>query len=220
MARTNFGRTLLQHLNNTQKPLSETLFGSRVGSRDIPWNPRIGGVRFLAQKIECILTQNVPKIGKTGEVVEVAPGYLRNFLMPKLMALPNLPHYAFVARQKKEIEKDSKGLMEKETQRESAERDMVEYKKAVRRLDRALVGIRRLVLGKGDELCKPVTKEDIIAEVERQLYVIIYPENMVMPSDITQAGLHEIPLRFPSVIPLPEGKKQIALKIKIVRKFS
>lgn len=36
--------------------------------------------------MEVILSQDIPKLGKTGEVVKVKEGYARNFLIPRKMA--------------------------------------------------------------------------------------------------------------------------------------
>ena len=36
--------------------------------------------------MEVILCQDVPKVGKTGDVVKVKDGYARNLLLPKKMA--------------------------------------------------------------------------------------------------------------------------------------
>ena len=38
--------------------------------------------------MKVILTEDVAKLGKKGEVIEVAEGYGRNFLLPKKLALP------------------------------------------------------------------------------------------------------------------------------------
>ena len=37
-------------------------------------------------QIEVMLMDNVKKLGKSGEIVKVAPGYARNFLFPKGIA--------------------------------------------------------------------------------------------------------------------------------------
>ena len=41
--------------------------------------------------MEVILREDVEKLGTRGEVVEVAPGYARNFLLPKKLALEASP---------------------------------------------------------------------------------------------------------------------------------
>src|SRR5262249_40654074 len=38
--------------------------------------------------MEVILREHVDNLGKRGEVVKVAPGYARNFLLPRKLALP------------------------------------------------------------------------------------------------------------------------------------
>jgi len=38
--------------------------------------------------MEIILTEDVPKLGEMGEVVSVAPGYGRNYLIPQGLAIP------------------------------------------------------------------------------------------------------------------------------------
>jgi large subunit ribosomal protein L9 len=38
--------------------------------------------------VKVILTQDVDKLGKSGELKEVAEGYARNFLMPRKLAVP------------------------------------------------------------------------------------------------------------------------------------
>ena len=38
------------------------------------------------QKI--VLTQDVANVGNAGEIVEVRPGYARNFLIPQNLAIP------------------------------------------------------------------------------------------------------------------------------------
>ena len=36
--------------------------------------------------MKVILKQDIEKLGKTGEIVKVAPGYGRNFLIPRKLA--------------------------------------------------------------------------------------------------------------------------------------
>lgn len=37
--------------------------------------------------VKVVLTQDVPSLGKAGELKEVSPGYMRNFLVPKRLAV-------------------------------------------------------------------------------------------------------------------------------------
>ena len=42
----------------------------------------------MARRVQVVLSEDVVNLGKRGEVVDVAPGFARNFLLPKNKALP------------------------------------------------------------------------------------------------------------------------------------
>ena len=42
----------------------------------------------MTQNVKVILTHEVDKLGSVGDVVEVRPGYARNYLLPRLLATP------------------------------------------------------------------------------------------------------------------------------------
>lgn len=55
--------------------------------------------------MEVILIENVPSVGFLGDVVEVKPGYFRNYLFPKKLAVPaNRSRLAEFEHQKKLLE--------------------------------------------------------------------------------------------------------------------
>lgn len=56
-------------------------------------------------------------------------------------------------------------------------------------------------------------------QVARQLSVRIEPENLHLPTPLPSLGEFEVPLRLPKSIPLPEGKVQWTLDVKIRRKW-
>ncbi|XP_010537195.1 PREDICTED: uncharacterized protein LOC104811989 [Tarenaya hassleriana] len=180
------------------------------------------GVRY--RKLEVILTTTIEKLGKAGETVKVAPGYFRNHLMPKLLAVPNIDKFAYLIREQRKIYKCEEDEEIKVVQK-STEDTTKEYEKAAKRLATANLVLRRLVdkekfrnrSSKDDkpDVRTPVTKEEIVAEVARQLCVKIEPENVHLASPLTAFGEYEVPLRFPKSIPLPEGSVQWTLKVKI-----
>lgn len=55
-------------------------------------------------------------------------------------------------------------------------------------------------------------------QVARQLSVRIETENLHLPTPLPYLGEFEVPLRLPKSIPLPEGKVQWTLDVKIRRK--
>lgn len=47
--------------------------------------------------------QDIDKLGKAGETVKVAPGYFRNHLMPKLLAVPNIDKFAYLVTEQRKV---------------------------------------------------------------------------------------------------------------------
>ncbi|GAB2298883.1 hypothetical protein Dimus_032961 [Dionaea muscipula] len=172
------------------------------------------GIRY--KKLEIILTTNVDKLGKAGQTVKVAPGYFRNYLMPNLLALPNIEKFAFLIREQRKIY-EPKEAEEATVLKETAVDKMTEYKNAAKRLDKGKLVLRRYIKV-DNEIRTPVTKDEIISEVARQLGVCIQPENLHLPAPLSSLGEYELPLRFPRSIPLPEGKIMRTLHVKIRRK--
>jgi large subunit ribosomal protein L9 len=45
----------------------------------------------MAKRVQLVLRENVSKLGKSGDLVEVAPGYARNYLLPQGLAVRTTP---------------------------------------------------------------------------------------------------------------------------------
>ncbi|PKA66330.1 50S ribosomal protein L9, chloroplastic [Apostasia shenzhenica] len=178
------------------------------------------GLRYKNRKLQVILTETIDKLGKAGETVMVAPGHFRNHLMPKMLAVPNIPKYEVLIREQRKLyqreEEKVEGLPEVKDDA-SQENKMKEYETAAKRLNSARLSLKRHIT-EGNDLREPVTKEEIVAEVAQQLLVNIFPENLHMPSPLTSLGEHEVLLRLPREIPRPVGMLQWTLNVKIRRK--
>ncbi|KAK3008533.1 hypothetical protein RJ639_013272 [Escallonia herrerae] len=148
-----------------------------------------------------------------GETVKVAPGHFRNHLMPKLLAVPNIDKFAYLISEQRKIYQPQE-VEEAKVVQKTKKDEMKEYQKAATRLDNAELVLRRFVKTE-KELGTPVTKDELVAEVARQLSLRIAPENLNLPSPLSSLGVFEVPLRLPKSIPLPEGKLQWTLTVKI-----
>lgn len=170
------------------------------------------GVRY--RKLEVILTTNIDKLGRAGETVKVAPGYFRNHLMPKMLALPNIDKFAYLIREQRKIYEPKEGE-EVHVVSKMEENSMKEYQSAANRLATTRLTIRKFIIeGKGNELRDPVTKEEILSEIARQLQVQIEPENLHLPTPLSSLGEFKVPLRLPKSIPKPAGSEWI-INVKI-----
>ncbi|XP_015576512.1 50S ribosomal protein L9 [Ricinus communis] len=220
MAYVQQGRNALRHIIIKEANLRSTSSQSHAAIHPLHFASQ--GVRF--RKLDVILTTNIEKLGKAGETVKVAPGYFRNHLMPKLLAVPNIDKFAYLIREQRKIyqhEEEEEVRVAKET----VEDMMKEYETAVKRLSNAQLTIRtginsqkfraRATKDEPIEILSPITTDDIVKEVARQLNVLIEPDNLHLPAPLTTFGEHYVQLRFPKSIPLPEGKVSWTLKIKI-----
>lgn len=184
------------------------------------------GLRYN-RKLQVILTTNIDKLGKAGETVKVAPGFFRNHLMPKLLAVPNIDKFAYLLTEQRKIYQPTEEVKQEDVVvvTESKEDLMKEYERAALILDKAKLVLRRLIDVKKAkareskdeplELQIPVSKKALVAEVARQLCVNVTAENLHLPTPLSTIGEYEVPLRLPRSIPLPEGKLNWALKVKI-----
>ena len=59
----------------------------------------------MAKRVQVVLTENVSNLGKDGDVVDVAPGYARNFLFPAGKAVNVTPSVLKQIERKREKEK-------------------------------------------------------------------------------------------------------------------
>jgi large subunit ribosomal protein L9 len=69
---------------------------------------------------QAILTQDVEALGEKGTVVDVAPGYLRNYLIPRKLAQPATTGAVQVARQRMEAADRAKREAENRAQENAA----------------------------------------------------------------------------------------------------
>jgi len=129
-----------------------------------------------------ILTQDVDNLGHAGDVVKVRPGYGRNYLLPRGMAL--LATRGNVAQQ----EHHRRAIAREQ------ERIRGEYRKIAEQLATTSVSIARKA-GKDDRLFGSVTSRDIVEALEAQNITI--DRRLVQLHDpIRKAGTHEVQVRF------------------------
>ena len=68
----------------------------------------------MAKRVQVVLTENISSLGKDGDVVEVAPGYARNFLFPTGKAVNVTPSVLKQIERKREKEKIAAEQIKKE----------------------------------------------------------------------------------------------------------
>ena len=128
--------------------------------------------------MKVILTTNIKKLGKIGDLVEVKDGYARNFLLPNNMALrenkKNIEHYNKI---KEEVEaKELKKLdAAKETIEKIKKLNVQFFKEADEK----------------DQLYGSISKKEIIGYLKEN-NINIHSDDIDMKNAIRELGNHEI----------------------------
>jgi large subunit ribosomal protein L9 len=132
--------------------------------------------------MEVILRETMDKLGRAGQVVKVADGYARNFLLPRKLA------YVATPGNLKVIEAERQSLLRKEAKQQG---DAEQLKQL---LEKAEVTIRRKV-GEQNALYGSVTNSDVAEELEKKGFQI-EKRKIHMDDHIKQLGEYEIPIRL------------------------
>jgi large subunit ribosomal protein L9 len=109
--------------------------------------------------MEVILREDVDKLGNRGQVVKVTPGYARNFLLPRRMAV------AATESNKKIVEQERQAHLRRDAKEHADAADLGKMMGAVE------VTISQKA-GEADQLFGSVTAADVAASLEKQGYTI------------------------------------------------
>jgi large subunit ribosomal protein L9 len=132
--------------------------------------------------MEVILREDVEKLGSRGEVVKVAPGYARNFLLPKKLAV------AATDSNKKIVEQERQAHLRKEAK----------FKGEAEDLGKLLTGVTVTIsqkAGENDQLFGSVTSKDVADALAAKNYTIDR-RKIQLDEPIKQLGEFKVPVRL------------------------
>jgi large subunit ribosomal protein L9 len=132
--------------------------------------------------MEVILKEDVPKLGHRGDVVKVATGYGRNYLLPNKLAIEA------TAGNKKVIEQMKAAAVRK------AQKDKADAEALAKQFEGVTVTITRRA-GEHDQLFGSVTSSDIAAELEKKGFVVDR-RKIELDQPIKTVGEFTVPLRL------------------------
>src|SRR6516164_377356 len=130
-----------------------------------------------------VLRSDLDKVGKRGDIIDVADGYARNYLLPKghaIVATDGVSSQANAMRRARDL-KDAKD-------RESAQ--------LVARTLVPLVIRIPARSGSGGRLFGSVTSTDVVDAVASQTKVVLDRRRLHLDEPIKTLGLHEIPVKL------------------------
>ena len=132
--------------------------------------------------MEVILREDIDNLGARGQVVKVAPGYARNFLLPKRMAV------AATEANKKIVEQERQAHLRKEAKLQSEAQDLAKI------MTGATVRVAQKA-GENDQLFGSVTSKDIAEALSAQNYNIDR-RKIQLEDPIRQLGEYKVPVRL------------------------
>ena len=137
----------------------------------------------MAKKIQVLLNKGVDKLGKRGDVVDVAPGYARNYLIPRGSAILVTSGVLRQVEQRRE----------KERQRILAEKQAAE----ARRTSLQTIGrfVLRKQLGENQAIFGTVTTQDVADVIKQMTSQNVDKRNITIP-EIGKIGFYQAQVKL------------------------
>jgi large subunit ribosomal protein L9 len=132
--------------------------------------------------MDVILREDIEKLGARGQVVNVAAGYARNFLLPKRLAV------AATESNKKIVEQERQAHLRKEAKLKNEAED----------LGKMMAGVSVTIAqkaGENDQLFGSVTAKDVAEALERKNFTIDR-RKIQLDEPIKQLGEHKVAVRL------------------------
>lgn len=148
----------------------------------------------MASRIQAILARDVANLGHVGDVVKVAPGYLRNFLLPNRLALPVSKSRVQEFEHQKQLVKHQLAKLKATSE---AVRDRIEVQKFT----------IEVKAGEQGKLFGSVGARDIEKVLKENGFAVDHRDIKLEEGPLRTIGLHEVPVRL-------EGG--VMAKIKVV----
>ncbi|WAL58725.1 50S ribosomal protein L9 [Thermocoleostomius sinensis] len=137
----------------------------------------------MAKRIQLVLRQDVSKLGRTGDLVEVAPGYARNYLLPQGLAVHTTPGI----------------LKQVERRREEERQRLLELKKEAEAQKAALEKAGKLAIskqaGEKDAIFGTVTNQDVADVIQSATGLEIDRRGITVP-DIHKLGTYKVDIKL------------------------
>ena len=146
--------------------------------------------------MKVILQENVVKLGKAGDVVEASPGYFRNFLQPRKLAV-----IASEGAMKKRQE-DMEVLRKKA---DKAHQQYVELSERINALGKIRLYAR---VGEGGKLYGKITNKEIAQALESELKVEIDKRLIKTNEEVNSLGSYKVIIKL-----APDVQSTIGLEL-------
>jgi large subunit ribosomal protein L9 len=141
----------------------------------------------MAKRVQLVLTQDVSKLGKLGDLVDVAPGYARNYLIPQKLANRATPGIL------KQVER----RREQERQRQLELREQALAQKAALEQISSLKIAKQV--GENEAIFGTVTTQDVVDAIQAATNQEIDRRGITIP-DINHLGTYKAEIKLHSEV--------------------
>lgn len=155
--------------------------GSEVGL-DSQKREEITG-KVMAKRVQLVLNKDVSKLGRSGDLVEVAPGYARNYLIPQGLAIRTTPGVLKQVERRRELER----------QRLQELKQQAEVQKAA--LEKAGSFTIAKQVGENEAIFGTVTDREVAAAIQAATGQEVDRREITLP-DIKKLGVYHAEIKL------------------------
>lgn len=137
----------------------------------------------MAKRVQLVLNENVSKLGKSGDLVEVARGYARNYLLPRGLAVHTTPGILKQAERRREAERQRLLELKKEAEAQKATLEKTAH-----------LAISKQV-GENEAIFGTVTNQDVADAIQSAAGIEIDRRTITVP-EIHQIGGYKVEIKL------------------------
>jgi len=153
----------------------------------------------MGKRLSVVLNQDVTKLGKLGDLVEVAPGYARNYLIPQGLGLLATSGVLKEFAVKKEKERQRLLALKEEALNQKASMDSIK---------KFIIGKQ---VGEGNAIFGTVTSQDIVDLIKSKTNLEIDRRGVTLP-EISETGSYKVQIKLH-----PEVSAEIELEVSALK---
>ncbi|MFM6010611.1 MAG: 50S ribosomal protein L9 [Dolichospermum sp.] len=141
----------------------------------------------MAKRVQLVLTKDISKLGKIGDLVEVAPGYARNYLIPQSLAERATPGILKQVERKREKERQRQLELKQQATEQKATLEKVGSLKIAKQV------------GENEAIFGTVTTQDVADAIFKAVNLEIDRRGITIP-DISQLGTYKAEIKLYSEV--------------------
>ena len=133
--------------------------------------------------MKVILLQDIKNVGKKDQTIEASPGYARNYLLPKKLAVEANPTNMNILKNKKASQAHKKDI-----EKQQAE-------KIKKQLESVTINVKTNV-GDNGKIFGSITSKNISEAIKEQLKIEIDKKKIILEDNIKTIGMYKVQIKL------------------------